>query len=169
MSNKKRPKKAYKPRNRFDMLQSTAARLSTLSDRLTDGGMVAPERAVDLQLVVMSLLDSASRGMLEIDDTNDMGLIGNVVTYAASELEDAAAAEAALAWNLVVVEIRKRHDRTGKAGLSGDDYQRLRQAGEFLADWLPAQPLGPMHRAHVRALQTMTGASRLGTTIQAPY
>lgn len=169
MSNKKRAKKAYRPRNRFDMLQSTAARLSTLSDRLTDGGMVGHDRAVDLQLVVMQLVDSASRGALNIDDTNDMALIGNVVTYAASELCDDAAAEAALAWNQVVVEMRKRHDRTGKVGLSGDDYQKLRNAGNLLADWLPAQPLGPMHRAHVRALSTMTQASRLGTEIDAPY
>ena len=150
---------------RQHLADKTAARLSALSGGLTDGKPLDGPSGLDLRLMIWRLVDAAVTGTLQIDDTHDMALIGNVVLHAHAEhvavshyysigpsTAYATAYGSATAWNSIVTAIRARHVETGKIGVSGNEYQALRKAAEYLHNWYGEQPRAKIARAYRAAI-----------------
>lgn len=152
---------------REQMLAQTAARLSKLSGGLTDGGIVPEADSLDLSLVIWRLVDAATTGQVTETDTNDMGLIGNTVSFAAHEVDHSEAADAARAWNGVVSQMRKRFDRLGSYGVTGEEYLSIRNAADGIDRFINSQPRGVMARAYRQAM-SLACVSRYGSEVTAP-
>jgi hypothetical protein len=146
---------------------AVAVRLSKLSGGLTDGGTVAADLALNLQILVWQLTDKARQGLLDLDGTNDLAMIGNVMQFASHEAGDEDAQAKSRAWNEVIVAMRERHGRTGKVGMSGEEYQRLTDAASAIEQWVASQPVGRLRRAHANALM-LANVSPLGQEVAAP-
>lgn len=102
---------------------------------------VMPERLfLDLELRMWSLLDSLVSGRADDDDTNDLAMFGNLNTALAAMYDNARIATLALEWNTSVVDIRERAKRVGRVGVSGMEYQMLKNSLAIMGDYVKTRP-----------------------------
>lgn len=119
---------------------------------------------LDLELRMWSLIDAATNGRLDGIGTNDMGIYGNVCTLVAEEEMNTAMHAAAQRWNTIVKSIRERRARSGKWGVTGEEYQTLRTDLAQLEPWLKSQSRSRIERAWNLAMAIRDDMLKRGVT-----
>lgn len=95
----------------------------------------------DLELRERMIVEAFAGGWATTQHFDELADMRNVLTLAAAYKDDPAALALCDAMRIPMGNLRDRHARTGRLGVSGDELQMLRTFAEFYRDWWLRQPV----------------------------
>ena len=117
----------------------------------------------DLELRERMIVEAFAGGWATTQHFDELADMRNVLTLAAAYKDDPAALSVCDAMRIPMGNLRDRHARTGRLGVSGDELQMLRTFAEFYRDWWLRQPVS----LYVAACDELNRAHRIGVVKEA--
>ena len=117
----------------------------------------------DLELRERMIVEAFAGGWASTQHFDELADMRNVLTLAAAYKDDPAALAVCDAMRIPMGNLRDRHARTGRLGVTGDELQMLRTFAEFYRDWWLRQPVS----LYVAACDELNRAHKIGAIKEA--
>ncbi len=112
----------------------------------------------DLELRERMIVEAFAGGWADTSHFDELADMRNVLTLAAAYKDDPEALTLCDTMRIPMGNLRDRHARTGRLGVTGDELQMLRTFVEFYRDWWLRQPVG----LYTAACDELTRAHQTG-------
>ena len=117
----------------------------------------------DLELRERMVVDAFAGGWASTQHFDELADMRNVLTLAAAYKDDKTALDLCDAMRIPMTNLRERHARTGRLGVTGDELQLLRVFVEFYRDWWLRQPVA----LYISACDELQRAHQIGAIKEA--
>ena len=116
-----------------------------------------------LQLRERMIVEAFAGGWATTEHFDELADMRNVLTLAAAYKDDSDAIQMCDAMMIPMGNLRDRHAKNGKLGVTGDELQMLRAFVEFYRDWWIRQPVA----LYVSACDELDRAHKIGAIKEA--